>query len=155
MKRFLWTINVIITVAAGAIVPTTALGKASTGRFVVAVDSKTVYDNRTKLTWQRDVPGGTYTWANAKTYCSSNTAALPGTGWRLPGIRELLSIVDRKQKTSPAIDPAVFPNTPAEAFWSASPFQGGSSFAWYVDFIYGGSSIYYGVTHGNRVRCVR
>ena len=132
-----------------------ALAKATAGRLVVATDGTTVYDNKTKLTWQRTPPAGTYDWAGAKSYCASNTAGLAGAGWRLPGVKELLSIVDRKQY-NPAIDTTAFPNTPAEWFWSATPFKGGSSFAWGVDFDVGVSDGYVNsIAYDGRVRCVR
>ena len=52
------------------------------------------------------------------------------------------------------IDEMAFPSTPAEWFWTSSPFTGSSGYAWVVDFGYGYSSnfdvgLYY------RVRCVR
>ncbi len=160
-RRMPAALTVLATAGWLLTVATPAWAKASAGRFVVSADVKTVYDNRTKLTWQRDVPAsggansnGTYTWANALTYCSGNTAGLPGSGWRLPNVRELLSLVDRKQKTAPAIDGAVFPGTPGTLFWSATPFQGGSSSAWYVHFYYGYASNS-DVPYVNRVRCVR
>lgn len=143
-----------------------AWAKATAGRFVVSADQKTVYDNRTKLTWQRSPPttggstgntDGLYNWADAKNYCIANTATLPGSGWRLPNIRELLSLVDRKATSSPAIDTSAFPNTPTTGssyYWSASPYQGGSSSAWDVSFSNGNSGGT-GVTNGSRVRCVR
>lgn len=162
-RRLPAALTVLATAGWLLTVTTPAWAKASAGRFVVSADVKTVYDNRTKLTWQRDVPAtggansnGTYTWANALTYCSGNTAGLPGSGWRLPNVRELLSLVDRKQKTAPAIDGAVFPDTPNTYFWSATPLQGGSSFAWGVGFAFGESSgidVTNGI--GVRVRCVR
>jgi hypothetical protein len=82
---------------------TPAWAKSTAGRFTVAADGKTVHDKVTKLTWQRDPPGtggpnndGRYGWADAKTYCANNTAGLSGTGWRLPGVRELRSLLDLK-----------------------------------------------------------
>ncbi len=53
--------------------------------------------------------------------------------WRMPTLRELYNIADRG-RTSPAIDPTYFPNTPASHFWSASPYAGISAYAWDVYF---------------------
>jgi hypothetical protein len=51
----------------------------------------------------------------------------------------------------------VFPNTPLQstsAYWSATPFQGGSSSAWFVSFG-SGYSHSLDVNLNYRVRCVR
>ena len=59
-------------------------------RYTVA--DGTVFDTRTQLTWQRTFPSERYTWDDATSYCAS--LALPGAGWRLPSINELLTLVD-------------------------------------------------------------
>jgi cysteine-rich repeat protein len=98
------------------------------GQFVVAGDGLTVTDTITGLVWQRDGSGTrtgcsgpdnlTCEWAEAKAYCASLT--LGGiTGWRLPAMMELSTIVDFT-KADPAIDPMAFPNTPADYFWTSS-----------------------------------
>jgi Protein of unknown function (DUF1566) len=114
-------------------------------RYVIDAASDIVTDTRTGLVWQRTVPNGTYAWDAAKAYCS-------GRGWRLPGLKELLTLVD-VTRAMPSIDPA-FPNTPAEYFWSASPYVGEAGNAFYVDF-YSGRSSFEGVGAARRVRCVR
>jgi hypothetical protein len=65
-----------------------------TGHYVVAAGSGTVYDTKSNLTWQQTVSSTAYTWADAKAYCAGVGTSLEGTGWRLPTIRELQSIVD-------------------------------------------------------------
>jgi hypothetical protein len=92
----------------------------------------TVLDTKTKLTWQRTAPAATYAWSAAKTYCAGVGATLGGTGWRLPTIKELQTIVDETQ-TAPPIDSTAFPGTPALAFWSLTQTKD-SSGAWLVDF---------------------
>ena len=73
--------------------------------------------------------------------------------WRLPWVRELSSIVDKKE-SNPSIDTDSFPNTPAAYFWSASLRAGSSSNAWYVNFYYG--SVYnVDISDPYEVRCVR
>lgn len=140
--------------------PTTALAKVTVGRFVVAADLKTVYDTRTKLTWQRAVAtsggvsnNGSYNWAAAKTYCKTNAAALPGSGWRMPNLVEVLSLMDLKTKSGPALDTVSFPNTPNDFFWTSTPVGGSAVFSWQVymnDATYGSGD----VTAGKLVRCV-
>jgi hypothetical protein len=131
---------------------------APAGHYVVTAGSGagdgTVYDTKSKLTWQQTVSSTQYSWAEAKTYCAGVGASLGGIGWRVPTIKELLSIVDLSQ-TGPAIDPNAFPSTPAEHFWSSSPPVGSSSFAWGVDFRSGASGYQHNVSDPNYVRCVR
>lgn len=119
-------------------------------RFVIN-DNGTVLDTSTNLTWQRDVPSQTFTWEGAKHYAASLDFA--GGGWRLPTLQELVSVVDYS-KFAPAIDAVVFPSTPPEFFWSASPYAVSSYLAWYVDFGYGYT--FNSLVDGSgRVRCVR
>ena len=72
--------------AVGAVLGLTvsASGNAPDNRYTVA--SGTVYDTKTKLTWQQVVPWTTYSWADAKTYCAG--LSLAGTGWRLPTVKD-------------------------------------------------------------------
>ena len=99
-----------------------------------------------KLEWQADVPDQEFTWEDAKAY-----AASLGDGWRLPTIKELLSLVDYETH-NPAC--SVFPDCPSEWFWSSSPVSGGTTLAWYVYF-YSGGTYYDAVSDTHRVRCVR
>ncbi len=143
---------VILLIAAVAL-PSQVQAKAPAGRFMVDAAGATVYDNATKLTWQRDVPSTYYQWGYAKYYCQN--LLLAGGGWRLPWVSELLGIVDRQQVT-PTIDPTAFPNTPATHFWSASPVQGYAYYAWFVDFYNGSTtSDQYVSNYSPGVRCVR
>ena len=120
-----------------------------TSRFVVLPDGL-VRDTLTKLVWQQQASATTMTWADAKSYCSA-----AGSGFRLPTVKELESIVDATvAPPGPTIDPIAFPNTPAEVFWTSSPYAGSSAFAWNLVFFNGNSS-YNDVDHDNRVRCVR
>ena len=148
--RFLAAVAVVVALTASAD------ASAPAGRYVVTsggTGNGTVYDTKTKLTWQQTVPSTAYTWANAKTYCAGVGASLGGTGWRLPTLKELQTIVDYSQ-SNPSIDSTAFPSTPGNVFWSSSPLAGSSSNAWRVDFGYGytGNVV---VSNPRYVRCVR
>ncbi len=118
-----------------------------TSRFVV-LSGGLVSDTLTNLVWQQQASTTTMTWAAAQTYCSS-----AGLGFRLPIVKELLSIVDFAV-AGPAINQTAFPNTPAEVFWTSSPYAGSSGYAWLGSFNYGGAESA-DVSNSYRVRCVR
>ena len=109
----------------------------------------TVVDLNTGLTWMRCAQGQTWSGTSctgiASTYSGNQAAALTGTqnfgpysDWRVPSIRELQSIVERSV-SSPAINTAVFPNTPVASFWSDTPKASdyGVTQAWRVNFTRG------------------
>jgi hypothetical protein len=121
------------------------------GRYTVA--NGTVYDTRTRLSWQQAVSSATHTWADAKSYCASLN--LNGAGaWRLPTAKELMTIVDVTKPTAPPIDCAAFPGATATRFWSSTPFVGLTSVAWGVYF-YLPYTTTFDVSSPNSVRCVR
>ncbi len=93
----------------------------------------TVLDTKTKLTWQQDVAPGLLDWVTAKSYCFS--LSLSGGGWRLPSMKELLTLVDETRK-NPALDPQFFPGTMwMHYFWSSSSYAfSPANSAWNVSF---------------------
>jgi hypothetical protein len=132
-----------------------ASASAPAGRFTVTAD--VVLDTMTGLTWQRATAPGTYTYVNASTYCQDLT--LGGlTDWRLPTIRELRTIVDRRRH-DPAIDEAVFPGTlyTGSSYWSSTRHATAPSmYAWVMNFAWGSTSFdEYSPGPSNWVRCVR
>jgi hypothetical protein len=122
-----------------------------TSRFVVLAGGL-IQDTLTGLVWQQQASTTTVTWTAADTYCSS-----AGAGFRLPTFRELLSIVDLTVASpGPTINQTVFPNTPADWFWTSSPYGGpdSSGLAWGVAFEDGVPGAL-GEGYDYRVRCVR
>lgn len=111
----------------------------------------TVYDTKSKLTWQQSPSMTTSTWDGAKTYCQN--LALNGTGWRVPSANELMSIVD-ETRDDPAIDPVAFPGTMSTWYWTSSSNKGKTPEVWTVDFSTGYTNST-DPTYGNLVRCVR
>lgn len=111
----------------------------------------TVTDRSTGLMWARCPEGlfgadcaaaSAFTWEGA--LIRARDSVLAGyTDWRLPNVKELSSLVEERC-SDPAINLAVFPNTPALGFWSASPHAYSSNDtwltsngAWIVFFYYG------------------
>jgi hypothetical protein len=97
-------------------------------------------DRHTGLRWQRCSQGQWWdhghcrgevrrvTWQQAQT--------LAGHGWRLPDLKELSAMVELRC-VKPAINLALFPDTPAGDFWTATPFVNQPGQQWRVQFIYG------------------
>lgn len=140
----------------------TGTGSETTvGQYVVSADGLTVTDTSTGLVWQRDGSGSRpnctqsplCTWPEAKAYCAGLT--LDGSGWRLPTLDELESIVDLTVASpGPTIDQTAFPSTPTAWFWTSSPYAGPPAGAWAVAFNFGYSSST-DTDNNLRVRCVR
>jgi len=95
-------------------------------RFVDNEDG-TVTDTCTGLMWQKETASGAYSWQNAVDYCQ-NLVAAGHSDWRLPNVRELLSITDYGRFT-PAIIP-VFDI--ADWYWSSTTSAGNPNAVWYV-----------------------
>ncbi len=112
----------------------------------------TITDNATSLVWQKQDDGTTKTQPNALAYCNANTAALPGTGWRLPNIIELESIVD--YGVAAHINTTYF-TSPQLYYWSSTRLASGVHQIWY--FGYGTSPFQAADNEGFTlaVRCVR
>jgi hypothetical protein len=131
---------------------TSASAASPPGRYVLTPD--TVRDTQTSLTWQRVPPAAAYDKANAAAYCQSLT--LGGlSGWRLPTIKELQSLIDVRAHNG-AIDTSAFPVGAArdgsDAFWS-STLQG--SFDAFVVRFSLGETRFFSVQGSLSVRCVR
>ena len=121
-----------------------------------------VQDKVTGLMWQQTVPAnpcpsdgaGVCTWPDAQAYCAALSYGGLSTGWRLPTVNELQSIVDFSQY-NPAIDGTGFPGSAANLFWTNTPAQGdaGTGLAWSIWF-YDGSAGANSTGNGYSVRCV-
>jgi hypothetical protein len=58
--------------------------------------------------------------------------------WRLPGIKELLSLVNPSiPSPGPTIDAAWFPRTVSSYYWSSTTYASHTDYAWFVSFYYG------------------
>lgn len=129
-------------------------------RFSYSAGGAEVTDAKTGLIWQRcsagqSWSGGTCT-GDPNTYTHEEALAYAKTqsGWRLPNIKELSSLVDRRVR-NPSLDVVTFPATPAFPYWSASPYVGTANGGWRVQFNEGGvvGDGYRG--YGYHVRLVR
>ncbi len=158
MTRMQWVVAllmvlIVTTVPAWAEVVctnqnTAVLATTPTADFDLHGDN-TVTHTRTGLMWMRcslgqdltrsDCSGRASrpsTWRialNAVQDFNTNGGFAGHTDWRLPNKNELESIVERRC-WNPAINAAVFPNTPSSWYWPSSPAAGNSANVWLVDF---------------------
>jgi hypothetical protein len=98
----------------------------------------TVTDSNTGLMWQQGEPGN-MTWTDALSYCDA--LILGGnSGWRVPNVKELLSIVDYASTSSATINTTFFPNVnTGTMYWSSttdvsSNTGNNAKYAWGVSF---------------------
>ena len=115
-------------------------------------DNGTLTDLTTGLTWQKSDDNTTRTWFEAASYCNGLEHGSK-SDWRLPRVKELLSIVDYRSM-NPAIDNTRFPGTISADYWSASSHAFNGDLAWTVHFN-GGSILEREKINSYNVRCVR
>jgi Protein of unknown function (DUF1566) len=116
------------------------------------VDGGTVLDRTTGLMWSREnVPGGSMNWKAAQDVCKK--LQLGGhSDWRLPTVRELLTLVDY-EKHDPAIDTDAF-KCDSAYYWTSTPAASSPGVAWGV-FFGGGFAGWGGQGYDFLVRAVR
>lgn len=98
------------------------------------------YDKRTGLRWRRCALG--QNWNNAQLACENDPTVSKKytwrdalmqaqnvwegqSGWRLPNVKEIMSIVDT-QCSGPPLNSTVFPDAPisfAGGYWTSTPYQ--------------------------------
>jgi hypothetical protein len=132
----------------------TTSASAPAGHFTLGsgATAMTVFDTKTKLTWQQGVSAGTSTWTASQSVCAG--LSLNGSGWRQPTMAELVTLVDFRASAAPYLDTTVFPGTPSALFWTSTPLAGSTTEAWGVHFDTGvGNAV--DITSKGYVRCVR
>lgn len=177
-RRGGWTALVLLTSIAAdvdaaqtcdASVPAASTGSA---RFEADADG-TVTDTRSRLMWMRCSAG--QQWSGNHCAGQAQSLAFPSaqstadeinrsgsaffSDWRMPRMTELASIAER-ECSDPRIDLALFPDTPAAFYWTATSRSGSRSGPGSPDFGYAlsfGSEGFRYVDHGqaNFVRLVR
>ncbi|MBX7059386.1 MAG: DUF1566 domain-containing protein [Leptospirales bacterium] len=91
-------------------------------------------------------------WPDAADYC--RRLSLGNNQWRLPTIDELSSILDPTRAAGEAkIDPALFPETRRNVYWSSTLYEPQASIVRVVDFD-SGLNYAYGPENPGYVRCV-
>ena len=116
---------------------------------LVDMGNGTVTDLRTGLLWQQK-EANAMKWGDALSYCEG--LSLAGlTGWRLPNIKELESVID----DSKLIDLTLFPDAHFANYWSSTNYASDNEEAWPLFFGGSGLTGYRGKeSNYNFVRCV-
>ena len=115
------------------------------------IESETVHDNGTLLTWERNASTTLHLLDDAAAYCAD--LELGGaTNWRVPSLGELTTLLDVRSTTAASVDttafPGDFPDVEDFAFWA----QG----SWLLDFEpTAPEPMHVGSLTTARVRCVR
>ena len=132
-------------------------GKRRFTIYAVGTASVTV-DDVTGLSWVTNPndsgTSGTYTWAGALSACE-NLSYAGLSDWRLPNLRELLTIVDYAPAAAPAINTVYFLNTSSNRYWVSTTDVSWTACAWVVSF--SDAVMYRNIlkTDSYYVRCVR
>ena len=129
----------LLLVALGAIAAAwtvRARATAPLGRYTYPPGVLTVTDTKTGLTWERVIVPKKFSPDAAAAHCSETGAILGGTGWRVPTIWEIQTLVDDGiASPGPTIDQTAFPSTPTDGIFM-SP-TGGAQGTWGVSFLDG------------------
>ena len=127
-------------------------------RFIVLsnMGSAAVLDRETGLVWERSPSTSTISWLDASFHCI-NLDAGGRTGWRLPTIPELMSLVDRSVSPPGVALPSGHPfgNVQANGYWSATSLARNAIFAWHVAFGNSGLVGSNSKSFGDHAWCVR
>ncbi len=111
-----------------------------------------IFDNYDKIIKFLEVTGSDRSSLDAEHYCMSLN--LGGYhDWRVPKLKELLSIVDFGRST-PSINP-IFENTASASYWTSNSYGYNADYRWGVDFATGIQDVNRLVNHKIHIRCVR
>jgi hypothetical protein len=144
--------------------PSAPATDTSAGRYDLAT-AGVALDVKTGLAWQRVPPNQRTKLVDAKAYCAAPTG-LPGTGWRLPTVKELLTLVDFEKMTGFLLDQTVFSiptnlGDTSGVFWTATAVVGKPQYSqftsgqWTVYFNNGNNYYVDAVADYGLTRCVR
>jgi hypothetical protein len=100
-------------------------------RFVIVLDGEAVLDKETGLVWEKSPDTTKRTWLNAITHCYLKNVG-GRSGWRLPTIEELASLIDTT-RSNPALPTGhPFLNVQSDFYWSSTPLADNTVNAWGV-----------------------
>lgn len=102
-------------------------------RFVPVMGGAAILDEETGLVWEQSPQTTSHQWPSARLECTSRTVA-GRSGWRLPSVNELASLIDTTN-TDPALPTGhPFSNAWSSRYWSATTSADIPTLAWNVHF---------------------
>ena len=106
----------------------------SASRFTIlpAFNNEAVRDNNTGLVWEKAPGNVLVTWEGATIYCLTKTVGST-TGWRLPSIVELASVLD-PSLPAPFVPASIFSGVQSAFYWSATTVAEVPAGAYLVNF---------------------
>ena len=120
---------------------------APNSRYELLNSNTEVKDTQTGLIWQRCSLGQTWSgtsctgWAASYNWTNAlQTAKNMGSGWRIPNVKELDSLIEQACY-APSINNVIFPITQVNFYWSSSTPPYNSSIAWIVRFGDGAANV--------------
>jgi hypothetical protein len=112
-----------------------------------------VLDTATGLAWQLAAPTQTFAWGEALAYCEA-LATGGHTDWRLPNMRELVSLLDYS-RYKPTVDARFAVSANDSRHWSSSTFLASPPLAGVINIYYGTQNGANKASEALLVRCVR
>ena len=105
-------------------------------------NNEALRDNNTGLVWEVSPMGGFFDWAQAISHCTTRMVG-GRKGWSLPMREQLASLVDTNSVLCLGgglclPDGHPFQNVQSASYWSATTTAGSATFAWGVNFLFGG-----------------
>lgn len=139
IRRWSPFVLMLVSSLAGAQLCRTAIvSTVPDSRYQVRPGGEEVLDLETNLIWRRCSQGQTWTGVTCRGEVSRfswrgalRAAQGMGGGWRVPNVKELLSLMDDACVT-PAVNETVFPATPIAWFWTSTQFAYYRGSAWLV-----------------------
>jgi hypothetical protein len=122
-----------------------------------------VIDSLTGLIWTLASDCGIgKTWSQSLAYCNALADGTCGLSdgsiagdWRLPHVKELLSLVDYGNAIPALPSGHPFANVGSTSYWTSTTYVNNTQYAWYVPFGYGGAKYPNSKADTNRVWCVQ
>lgn len=127
-------------------------GSPWTGTPALTVSGVVSLDLQRRLAWQRAEDPTLRTWTAALAYC--NNLVLDGRDdWRVPSIREAMSLLDLGSQ--PSLDPLVFSSVSTSGYWTSTTAPGSvGDQAFYFDYALYGESPPAAKSGTRRTKCV-
>lgn len=109
------------------------------------LNNEAVRDNNTGLVWEVSPTRGSFDWGRAISHCTTRMVG-GRKGWSLPMREQLASLVDTNSVLCLGgglclPDGHPFQNVQSANYWSASTIAGSPTFAWVVNFFFGGALV--------------